>query len=52
MKNIVNNKNVSCEFNKFTVDAHLCKLRDTPAARFLDVLSFEYTSSLFGGENN
>ena len=26
-------KHVSCEFDKFRVDSHLCKLRDTPAAR-------------------
>ena len=25
---------VSCEFDKFRVDAHLCKLRNTPLARF------------------
>ena len=27
-------KNVSCEFDQFRVDTRLCKLRDTPAARF------------------
>ena len=25
-------KNVSCDFDKFTVDTHLCKLRNTPIA--------------------
>ena len=26
--------NASCESDKFTVDTHLCKLRDTPVVRF------------------
>ena len=27
-------KYASCEFDKYRVDGHLCKLRDTLAARF------------------
>ena len=34
-------KHVSCEFDKFTVDTHLCKLRDTPAARFCRCINLE-----------
>ena len=26
-------KHVSCEFDKFRVDTHVCELRDAPAAR-------------------
>ena len=33
VKNICISKHASCEFDKFRVDTHLCKLRDTPAAR-------------------
>ena len=32
-------KNVICEFDKVRVDAHVCKLRDTPAAVFWQVTS-------------
>ena len=37
-RNLYNySNNISCKFDKFRVDSHLCTRRDTPAARFLAV---------------
>ena len=43
-------KYVSCEFDNISVDVHLCKLLDTPAAPFFtDALFFVYTKVGFCG---
>ena len=32
-RKIISSEHVSCKVHKYGVDTHLCKLRDTPAAR-------------------
>ena len=38
-----------CEFDKFGVDAHLCKLRNTPVARFYKIFM---SQNLISNSNN